>query len=810
MLNAFSAGGAIAMLPALTAALCCAASAAQEPPAVPGAGCGNGWLNARDGGASGSEFSTTAAATAGAQQVTVAAVGDFRVGQGVMLSECNPRVVKAVIWGPRQVTGWEKPLDGKAELRGYDGTQGDWVVLFLDVPKGTRTFRWSEDFARSWQPTVPITGDWQPLRDGLEVRFSPHDWEQGYTVVFAARGQLQTVIEKIEGNAVTLRDAATRTAKAAAMRHCDDAGLQAVIDRAIREKKNVHIPAGRYRLSHGLTIADAAGITIEGANATGTVLDISEGEGTCITLAAGTEVTLRNLTMTGHSGFKERDQCGAIAMLGAGYFWGFAAKCCNAVTIRDTERVLIENCHGTRMSMECFYSGGRSRTGTRPEPAQYTKAITYLRCSVVDNARNAFNNNDMAENTSILYCRIVDAGGCTWEGASRFVRFCGNYVRNSGTVAMGNVRSRAAHYEELGTGQHIVTDNVFESGVCYGGCAIRAASCAQQVVVARNLFVNFGSSAVEMLSSTGPRDLPAGITSVCGNLFDMTSLAATPKPRTAVLVSTSDTIVSDNQIYVRGGLAAEVTGICVQEPALNLSIHDNLIRDCGRGLVTSRASSRVAEVIDATTFAPQPGQVPLERRQSHRYRGWNLVWVKSGSPAERSVVTDFDPETCRFTLAAAREMRPGDVFEVYPPYGANWSLHSNTITGCAQPVLLESYGSVTSVFRSNTVTRGEATGVRDAIRVAGQYSLNDNLVSGFDEAGSAALSLTPDASGRTSGGVCRRNTFERCATVVREAPAGLWEKCLAEGNLFVDCGAVPGTGGTAGTRGGAEPGRTPP
>lgn len=810
MLNSFSPCGAISMLPALTAALCCAASAAQEPTPLAGARTDAGWLNARDGGASGSGFETTAAATAGSREITAAAVGDFCVGQGVMLSECSPRIVKRVIWGPRQATGWERPLEDRAELRGYDGTQGDWVVLFLDIPKGTRTFRWSEDFARSWQPTVPITGDWQPLRDGLEVRFNPHDWEQGYTVVFAARGQLETVIEKIEGNVITLRDAATRTAQAATLGHCDDAGLQAVIDRALREKKNVHIPAGRYRLSHGLKVTDATGITIEGANATETILDISEGEGTCITLAAGTEVTLRNLTMAGHSGFGERDQCGAIAVLGAGYFWGFAAKCCNAVTIRDTERVLLENCHGTRMSMECFYSGGRSRIGTTPEPAQYTKAITYLRCSVVDNARNAFNNNDMAENTSILYCRIVDAGGCTWEGASRFVKFCGNYVRNSGTVAMGNVRSRAAHYEELGTGQHLVTDNVFENGVCYGGCAIRAASCAQQVVVARNLFVNFGSSAVEMLSSTGPRDLPAGITSVCNNLFDMTALAENPKPRTAVLVSTSDTIVSDNQIYVRGGLAEGVTGIRIQEPALNVSVHDNLIRNCGQGIVTARCASRVAEVIDATTFAPRPGQVPLERRQSHRYRGWNLVWVDSGSPAERSVVADFDPETCRFRLAAAREMRVGDAFEVYPPYGANWLLHSNTITGCAEPVLLDAYGSQTSGFKDNIITRGEARGVLSAVRVAGQYSLSGNLFSGFDEAGSAALAIGPDAGARTPRCVYLRNRFERCAAVVREAQVGLWEKCLAEGNLFVDCGAVPTRGGTAVATAQTKPGRLPP
>ena len=28
---------------------------------------------------------------------------------------------------------WGKTLDGKAEIRGYNGDQGDWVVLVLDV-----------------------------------------------------------------------------------------------------------------------------------------------------------------------------------------------------------------------------------------------------------------------------------------------------------------------------------------------------------------------------------------------------------------------------------------------------------------------------------------------------------------------------------------------------------------------------------------------------------------------------------------------------------------------------------------------------
>jgi len=41
----------------------------------------NAWLNVRDFGASGSTFETTAATTSGSKQITVAKVGDFKVGQ---------------------------------------------------------------------------------------------------------------------------------------------------------------------------------------------------------------------------------------------------------------------------------------------------------------------------------------------------------------------------------------------------------------------------------------------------------------------------------------------------------------------------------------------------------------------------------------------------------------------------------------------------------------------------------------------------------------------------------------------------------
>ena len=51
----------------------------------------NGWLNVQDCGASGSEFQTIASTVSGSRQITVADIGDFEVGQGIMVSKCNIR-----------------------------------------------------------------------------------------------------------------------------------------------------------------------------------------------------------------------------------------------------------------------------------------------------------------------------------------------------------------------------------------------------------------------------------------------------------------------------------------------------------------------------------------------------------------------------------------------------------------------------------------------------------------------------------------------------------------------------------------------
>ncbi|MBI3948108.1 MAG: hypothetical protein HY321_19480 [Armatimonadetes bacterium] len=769
-------------------------------PLAPASSGGAGsWVNVQECGASGSEFQTTAATTAGSREVVVENVGDFRVGQGVMVSRAFIQYAGATLWGPNRAKA--NPLkDDVMEIRGYDGSSGSWCVYLLEVnPAAPASFRWTDDIGRTWHDATPISYDWQPLSGGIEVRFHRREWDGAYAISFSGRDQLVSAIEKIEGNVLTLKDAPNRSAPDAVVRHCDDAAIQAAVDRAVREKRNVFFPPGWYRLAGGITVADASGIALEGSSGVDTVLDVSEGGGrageqstgvaaACFTLLRGTEVTLRNFRMVGHSGFANRDQCGSLRLPLVPAMWGFYLKGCNAVTIRGTERVLVENCHATRMASECFYSGGPSRSGAR-EPKQYTKAITYLRCSTEDCGRNAFNNNDMAENTSVLYCRIVDVGGCSWEGASRFVRFIGNYVCNAGTVAMGNIGSRAAHFEELESGQHIVADNVFESGVCYGGCAIRAAHGANQVIIRNNLFVNYGTSAVEIAGMADARHLPAGRAIVAGNIMDMTGVGDKPLARTAIDVSADEVTVCDNQVYVRGAPDPLVTAIRVAEPAVNVSVHDNLLRNCGGGILTTRGQASIATVVDPTTFLPSGRGVPLARRQSHHCRGWNLAWLSGGQPNTLSTIESFDPETFHFRLREPREMKVGDRLEVFPP-SANWRIHHNTIADCLKPVRLDSYGSPTSSFADNTITRMSATGVKEAVAVHGLFQVARNHIYGFDEEGSAALALHPDAIGRECRSAYEGNVVETCAVGVSESREGLWETARAAGNRFVECMAM--------------------
>ena len=134
------------------------------------------------------KFQTTASTVAGSKQITVAEIGDFKVGQGIMVSKCNIRCAPNQLWGTGVAYQNRKPLNNSVEVRGFDGSSGSWIFYLLDIaPTSTPSFRWSDNFGRTWHPEVRITHDWQPLNGGLKVKLNQRDWESGYLIAIEAR-----------------------------------------------------------------------------------------------------------------------------------------------------------------------------------------------------------------------------------------------------------------------------------------------------------------------------------------------------------------------------------------------------------------------------------------------------------------------------------------------------------------------------------------------------------------------------------------------------------------------------------------------
>ena len=532
-------------------------------------------------------------------------------------------------FGAEEPYGSCKPLGNALEVRGYDGSSSSWLVFLLEIDAvGPLSFRWSDTLVREgkWQGTkVPITWDWQKLSNGVEVKFNKRDLQPGHMLTFSARDQLSSIIEKIDGRTI---DPSPRGQPHGGRRR--------------RAPRRLDRDPGRYRpgyqgkaerLLPGGLVSGAEGD--HGQRRRGHLPGRRQRRGR---RAGHQRRRHQHLQRPGLHGDHDpqlphdrphrhgRGRRGFPAVARRRQFLGLRAETLQrGEGMTGTERALIENVHASRMGGECFYAWGTARQSTG-EQKQYQKSLTYLRCSVTDCAANAFNNNDMGENTSVLYCRVEDAGPGGWHAAempARFLRLVGNYVRNAGPFTVGDMSHRSDDLHRLGCGQAMVVDNVFEGiGKC-GGIAVDHGS--SQVVIANNLFINYNGPAINASSYTVRTSFPSNTVTITGNIIDMTYAGDKPAPRVGITVSASNTIVADNQVYVRGRPDPRVTGVVIAEPAVNVIVHDNLIRNCHQGLVTRRAQSRITEVIDATTFLEQG--LPLEWKNSHLYRGWSLAWT---------------------------------------------------------------------------------------------------------------------------------------------------------------------------------------
>jgi len=698
----------------------------------------NAFLNVLDFGATGSEYVTTAHSRKNSNVFKLENTGDFKTGDEVLLKGCDPHFETQTLFlrkdtSPVNTRPWKhnQPLLDRVQLDGYDGSQGDWIVYVIDIyPESPNTFRWTKNSGIEWHEDVPLRDGWIQIDGKIRVKinqFPEREW--GCAAVFVCSSRMVAVIEKAEGDTVTLSKAAKCDAVCEFM-HSDTAAIQRTIDAALAENKSVFLPNGRYRLTGMLTVNEPCGLTIQGESEIATILDNSLGavgierpEGSCFYVKGGESIILRNLFMVGCYGFEERDRGANLFCRGATSVYGFYFEKSNATCFVNTRRILVEHCHARKMSGECFYSCGTPRELTDP-PGNCTRSMTYMHCSVEDCARNAFNNNDKSENTSILHCRIKDIGNAAWEGSSRFTVIHGCYISNTrAEIQTGNTRRARKNHQNggiapawnmlhaLGTAQHVISDNYFEAGSFANYPAIGTGSFSSQVTIKGNVFVNFNAPAIFVEGEGTTYDTPAENIIISSNSIDLTAVGTESRERYGIKITSNFVTVSDNQIYVRGECDANVKGIIVSDDVTRLNIHDNTICGCDVGIETTKVKGTVGIVVDDKTFYRNEtvhltkGKPMLLRPDSHRYRTWYLKWLSDGTESE---IADFDPVELTFTLKEPRKMNTGDEFYISPPRTPSRIIHHNLIDNCNVSINAEGFAEGTAVIRDNICSERRA------------------------------------------------------------------------------------------------------
>ncbi len=673
------------------------------------------WLNAASFGASGSSARVGGTVEDGGQCVVLDDVADFQAGQEVAISGCHLHYY-GTIYNEREpfYAKNQRRLDGEIEIRGlaadktwqtfllhFDGGEpGSWKWMVIDPAHQTCTLH-EPVIRRLWQwqeENLPVGADWVALCDGVEIRFRHTAWVRGQSLCFHARNRLLTRIAELRGRTVRLADPLNTAEGRVEVTHFAQSALQSALDAAVAQRKGLLIPEGRYRLSTGLWLRDASA-RIEGTHREHTILDVSEDHTAVFWAAGGRDVAIRNLCMTGHTGFLELPANTAFNTATGFPFWPTAnqqmeVKGCAAVNAVGTEFLTFEDLLVRRMASEAFYLHGSDRYGTpsyiqgphENHPGldhQFTKSCIYHRCRVEDCGFNAFNNNDHAENTSILHCRVERATNFC-ENASRFTRVIGNYVKDGCSFSIHG--GRATDPEKVGPTQAIITNNVFEGGTILGGLSI--GHSADMVTVSNNLFLGFSKeSAITVLG--GRRVI------LSGNQIDLTRIEDNPDhERCGICIEAPNVLVADNHIFARGELSDKVTAIHLAEDASGVHIHDNLIENCGWGIrqgrriyvpereegcffVFRKTEGEVVEVKSPSEWVV--AELPKRTGEGLSYQGWALAWLDD--PGQRLEIESFDAATRLLRLKSDAASPPGRRFTIHPP-DRHWSIHHNTLIGC--------------------------------------------------------------------------------------------------------------------------------
>ena len=673
------------------------------------------FLNAASFGASGSAFTTTGSMKNSSNILTLEEEGDFKEGEYITFDGGSFHVYGCVTKENAPFLAKnQKDLTDELEVTGLDKKRfqqtfvlhfhGDNTFSFLVVDPLYQTFDNPEaSVTRFWKwekEHLPVSEDWIDLTNGVKIRFRAMDWKAGAIISLHVSNRLTAKILKKEGHILTLDKCANQDMEKGRVQHFDQTPLQNCVNQAIKENKNVYIPAGHYYLSEGLTIKDAS-ITITGAGREHTLLDISQAHTACFWVGGGKEFILKDLAITGNTGYNELPCCRPfITDSGYGY-WPTAnqqMECygSSAFNLVGTEFVLCENISVSRMSSEALYLHGSDRGGRTPfiqKPHegmesikhQYTKQCIFRRCRVFDCGFNAFNNNDFAENTVIEFCHVENVGNFC-ENASRFTRVIGNYVYNAHTLTFCAIRSPE---EFTGLTQAIVADNIFEGGRQNRGLGISG----DEVIVSNNTFSGFSKATAV--------DIGGNKIVLNGNIIDLTQDSFCPDHwRDGVQISGSNVIVSNNHIGMRSATGREKTcGIAITECAKNLLIHDNMFQSLSCGIRSgTRTAKRVYEndptssswnrpwedlAVKITEISPEgkiKGLIPEYLLSPAKLSGKWIIADDKENEIELSPITLLPPVTVEFT-AEKGVFTAGNSYRIYPA-GFNWKLHDNMFMDC--------------------------------------------------------------------------------------------------------------------------------
>ena len=342
---------------------------------------GNGFINVKDFGALGSGCIMELEATAGSSVFRALEVGDFSVGDTVLLCGGVPRVANAQIYA-RTDTSPVNPRPEKRryevkdelELIGYKGPEA--VIYTVDIyPEEPDVIRWTKDNGQSWVEGVPIVNGEATIENGIKLII--HDFEDkeyGCTAVFACESKCEAEILSIDGDKVELSVKAT-VGERCRLYHSDTRAFQRAVDLAIERGGTVYIPNGEYKLTSSIVIQDAQNVQIIGESGAGVIIRNSDmpftfsvdnhTSGPCFKVINSGFVTFKSFTMIGSMGFAER-MLGGCNKSTKGVeptkVYGFYYSYTSAIAFRGVERAHVEDVHARRMSGEAFYLCGK---GTR-------------------------------------------------------------------------------------------------------------------------------------------------------------------------------------------------------------------------------------------------------------------------------------------------------------------------------------------------------------------------------------------------------------------------------------------------------------